>query len=88
MTCGFDQCRRPSKRGVLPQTMNEIVYWVQLCEVIEPYYPKGDGGRPPVGPERMLFVQHWFNLADATCAEALHESVSRRPLWARGDRVR
>lgn len=36
---GFEQCRRPSKRGVLPQTMNEIVHWVQLCEVVEPYYP-------------------------------------------------
>ena len=36
--------------------------------VHDPYFPKaGNGGRPPVGLERMLrlhFVQHWFNLSD------------------------
>jgi IS5 family transposase len=57
--------------------MNEIVPWAQLCDVIEPYYPKGKGGRPPIGLERMLrmyFVQHWFNLADEACEEALLDS--------------
>ncbi len=32
--------------------------------MVEPHYPKGEGGRPPIGLERMmrmLFVQHWFN---------------------------
>jgi len=41
--------------------MNEIVPWAELCAVIEPYYPKGECGRPPIGLERMmrmLFVQH------------------------------
>lgn len=82
---GFEHCRRPTKCDVLPQTMNEIVQWAQLCEVVEPYYPKGEGGRPPVGLERMLrmlFVQHWFNLADEACAKALYDSASLRPPWA------
>ncbi len=55
--------------------------WPQLCEVVEPYYPKGQGGRPPVGLERMLrmhFVQHWFNLADEACEEALLDSTALR----------
>ncbi len=78
---GFEQYRRPTKRDVFLQTMNEIVPWSQLCEVIEPYYPKGEGGRPPIGLQRMLrmhFVQHWFNLADEACEEALLDSASLR----------
>ena len=61
--------------------MNTIVPWSDLCAVIEPFYPKGVGGRPPIGLERMLrihFIQHWFNLADLACEEALYDSVSLR----------
>lgn len=61
--------------------MNEIVPWHALCEVIEPHYPKSGNGRPPVGLERMLrmyFVQHWFNLADEACEEALLDSTALR----------
>jgi len=49
--------------------------------VIEPHYPKAGNGRPPVGLERMLrmyFVQHWFNLADAACEDALLDSTALR----------
>ena len=55
--------------------------WAALCEVIEPHYPKAGNGRPPVGLERMLrmyFVQHWFNLADAACEDALLDSTALR----------
>ncbi len=55
--------------------------WSALCEVIEPYYPKVGNGRPPIGLERMLrihFIQHWFNLADLACEEALYDSASLR----------
>ncbi|GAA0749388.1 hypothetical protein GCM10009107_20040 [Ideonella azotifigens] len=51
-----------------------------MCEVIEPHYPKAGNGRPPVGLERMLrmyFVQHWFNLADEACEEALLSQVDQ-----------
>ena len=61
--------------------MNAIVPWAQLCDVIQPHYPKGIGGRPPIGLERMLrmhFIQHWFNLADVACEEALYDSASLR----------
>jgi IS5 family transposase len=78
---GFEQYGRPTRRDVFLETMNEIVPWAQLCEVIEPHYPKGEGGRPPKGLERMLrmhFVQHWFNLADDACEEALLDSTSLR----------
>ena len=61
--------------------MDEIVPWIELCAVIEPYYPKRGNGRPPIGLERMLrmyFVQHWFNLADEACEEALLDSLALR----------
>ena len=78
---GFEQYRRATKRDVFLATMNEIVPWQVLCEVIEPHYPKPGNGRPPVGLERMLrmyFVQHWFNLADEACEEALLDSTALR----------
>lgn len=78
---GFERYRRPTKRDEFLATMNDIVPWVDLCAVIEPHYPKAGNGRPPVGLERMLrmyFVQHWFNLADQACEEALLDSTALR----------
>jgi IS5 family transposase len=78
---GFEQYRRATKRDAFLQTMDEIVPWAQLGAVIEPHYPKGEGGRPTIGLERMLrmhFVQHWFNLADEACEEALLDMASLR----------
>ena len=78
---GFEQYRRITKRDVFLKTMDKIVPWQELCLVVEPHYPKGEGGRPPIGLERMLrmlFVQHWFNLADEACEEALYDSASLR----------
>ena len=50
---GFEQYRRSTKRDVFLATMNEIVSWRALYEVIEPHYPKRDNGRPPMGLERV-----------------------------------
>lgn len=78
---GFEQYRKPTRRDTFLTTMEEIVPWAALCEVIEPHYPKAGNGRPPVGLERMLrmyFVQHWFNLADEACEEALLDSTALR----------
>ena len=49
--------------------------------MIEPHYPKAGNGRPPIGLERMLrihFIQHWFNLADLACEEALYDIACLR----------
>jgi transposase, IS5 family len=78
---GFEQYRRPTKRDAFLATMEQIVPWQDLCAVIEPHYPKPGNGRPPVGLQRMLrmyFVQHWFNLADEACEEALLDSAALR----------
>ena len=77
----FEQHRRPTRRDAFLETMNRIVPWAALCAVIEPHYPKRGNGRPPIGLERMLrlhFIQHWFNLADFACEEALYDICSLR----------
>ena len=81
LSAGFERYRKPTRRDEFLTTMEQIVPWSSLCAVIEPHYPKGVGGRPPIGLERMLrihFIQHWFNLADVACEEALYDSVSLR----------
>ena len=78
---GFEHYRKPTRRDEFLKTMQAIVPWAALCDVIEPHYPKAGNGRPPIGLERMLrihFIQHWFNLADLACEEALYDSASLR----------
>jgi len=85
----FGRYRRPTRRDVFLATMDRIVPWAALCKVIEPHYPKTGNGRPPVGLSRMLrmyFVQHWFNLADVACEEALLDSASVRRFVGIGSR--
>lgn len=77
----FANYRKPTRRDEFLKTMEAIVPWTALCGVIEPHYPKAGNGRPPIGLERMLrihFIQHWFNLADLACEEALYDSTSLR----------
>jgi IS5 family transposase len=77
----FENYRKPTRRDEFLKTMEAIVPWSALCAVIEPAYPKAGNGRPPIGLERMLrihFIQHWFNLADLACEEALYDSASLR----------
>jgi IS5 family transposase len=57
--------------------MEEVIPWKQLLAVIEPHYPKGERGRPPLGLERMLrvyFLQQWYGLADEALEDALYDS--------------
>ena len=78
---GFEQHRKPTRRDEFLKTMEALVPWSALCEEIAPHYPKAGNGRPPIGLERMLrihFIQHWFNLADLACEEALYDSASLR----------
>ena len=77
----FEQHRKPTRRDEFLKTMEELVPWSALCEEIAPHYPKAGNGRLPIGLERMLrihFIQHWFNLADLACEEALYDSASLR----------
>jgi IS5 family transposase len=78
----FEKYGRKSKREQFLDEMEQIVPWEDLQALVEPYYPKGENGRPPVGLSIMLrvyFLQQWFNLSDPGAEEALYESpVLRR----------
>ena len=79
---GFETYGRKSKREQFLDEMEQVVPWAELQALIEPHYPKGENGRPPVGLSIMLrvyFLQQWFNLSDPGAEEALYESpVLRR----------
>lgn len=78
-TGDFERYRKPTRREQFLTEMEQVVPWAQLCQLIEPFYPKAGNGRPPVGLERMLriyFLQHWFSLSDPGAEEALYESRS------------
>ena len=78
---GFEKYGRKSKRERFLEEMERIVPWAELKALIEPCYPKGENGRPPVGLDIMLrvyFLQQWFNLSDPGAEEALYESPALR----------
>lgn len=57
----FAQCEYAGKKKVTRRErflgeMEQLVPWARLVAVIEPHYPKGDRGRPPIGIERMLRI--------------------------------
>ena len=77
----FEKYGRKSKREQFLDEMEQVVPWAELQALIEPHYPKGENGRPPVGLEIMLrvyFLQQWFNLSDPGAEEALYESAALR----------
>lgn len=73
---GFERHRKTTRRERFVEEMDRIVPWQRLVDVVAPYYPSGERGRPPVGLERMLRVYclgHWYNLLDPALEEALYD---------------
>ena len=67
---------RTTRRERFLAEMNAVVPWARLTTLIEPHYPKGKGGRPPMPLERMLriyFMQQWFNLSDPQAEDSLYD---------------
>ena len=72
----FAAKKKRTKRDVFLAEMAAIVPWSMLEALIEPHYPKGQRGRPPIGLERMLrvyFLQQWYGLADEALEDALYD---------------
>jgi len=70
-----------ANRWMFLARMEEVIPWSELIAVIEPFYPKGERGRPPVGLERMLrmhFLQQWYGLADEALEDAIYDSQAMR----------
>jgi IS5 family transposase len=73
----FAAKKKTTRREKFLARMEEVIPWAKLLAVIEPHYPKGERGRPPVGLERMLrvyFLQQWYGLADEALEDALYDS--------------
>ena len=69
----FADKKKRTRREKFLARMEALIPWPKLLAVIEPFYSKGERGRPSVGLERLLrvyFLQQWSGLA----AEALEEA--------------
>jgi transposase, IS5 family len=77
----FADKKKITRREKFLARMEEIIPWPSLLTVIEPYYPKGERGRPPIGLERRLrvyFLQQWYGLADEAIEDAIYDSQAMR----------
>jgi IS5 family transposase len=77
----FAEKKKVTRREKFLARMEEVLPWAKLLAVIEPHYPKGVRGRPPIGVERMLrvyFLQQWYGLADEALEDALYDSQALR----------
>ena len=77
----FAAKKKTTRREKFLLRLESVIPWVKLPAVIEPFYPKGERGRPPVGLERMLrvyFLQPWYGLADEALEDALYDSQALR----------
>src|SRR6267154_5448641 len=73
----FADKKKITRREKFLARMEEIIPWPSLLAVLEPFYPKGERGRPPLGLERMLrvyFLQQWYGLADEALEDTLYDS--------------
>jgi IS5 family transposase len=77
----FATKKKTTRREKFLARMEVLIPWAQLLALLEPFYPKGERGRPPVGLERMLrvyFLQQWYGLADEALEDALYDSQALR----------
>lgn len=76
-TLGLKLNVKRTRKRVFLEEMGSVVPWAALVALVEPHYPKGATGRPPMGIEVMLrvhFLQQWFSLSDPAMEEALHDT--------------
>src|SRR5437763_14827239 len=73
--------KKQTRRDKFLAEVEQVVAWARLVDRLQPFYPKGERGRPPVGLERMLriyFLQLWYGLADEALEDALYDSQALR----------
>jgi uncharacterized protein (TIGR00369 family) len=78
--------RKQTRRERFLIEMDQVVPWKPLLALIEPHYPKGEGGRPAYPLEAMLRVhlmQNWFGYSDPAMDEALYETDTGSQGFAR-----
>jgi IS5 family transposase len=77
----WDSKKKVTRRERFLAEMGAVIPWARFIKRIEPFYPTGEQGRPPLGLEKMLriyFLQQWFDLSDPGAEDALYDSESMR----------
>lgn len=70
--------RNQTRKELFLIEMDRVVPWKGLIALIEPHYPKGEGGSPAYPLMAMLQVhlmQNWFGYSDPVMEEALYETT-------------
>ncbi|MFU3096979.1 IS5 family transposase [Pseudomonas aeruginosa] len=73
--------RKQTRKELFLIERDQAVPWKGLVALIEPHYPKGEGGRPAYPLMAMLRVhlmQNWFGYSDPAMEEALYETTILR----------
>ncbi len=73
--------KRVTRRDRFLAELEALTPWAKLVAKIEPFYPKGERGRPPIGLERMLrlyLAQQCLGLSDEGAEDALYDSQAIR----------
>ena len=73
--------KKTTRREKFLAEMEGVVPWARFIARIEPFYPTGKRGRPPIGIERMLriyFLQQWYALSDEGLEDAIYDSQAMR----------
>ncbi|ANF23814.1 IS5 family transposase [Stutzerimonas stutzeri] len=73
--------RKQTRKELFLIEMDQVVPWKGLIALIEPHYPKGEGGRPAYPLLAMLrihLMQNWFGYSDPAMEEALYETTILR----------
>lgn len=87
----YSNKRKQTRKELFLKEMEQVVPWKDLIGLIEPHYPRGEGGRPAYPLLAMLRVhlmQNWFGYSDPAMEEALYETTILRQFAGLGlDRI-
>ena len=75
----YSQKRRLTRKEKFLGRMEKLVPWIQIIDLIEPFYAKAGNGRRPYPLETMLRIhclQQWYSLSDESMEDALYETMS------------
>ncbi len=83
----FAAKKKVTRREEFLARMEKVIPGTQLLAVMEPFYPRGKHGRPPIGLERMwrgYFLQQWYPISQyAARRSALGSGGNRARMFGR-----
>jgi len=77
----YSNKRKQTRKELFLEEMEQVVPWKGLTGLIEPHYPRGEGGRPSyplIAMLRVHLMQNWFGYSDPAMEEALYETMILR----------